>query len=47
MQHFYLRSIMFTLLLSLATLLSAQPPWGGGGSKGPTIKGRITGTVVD
>ncbi|MGH1436000.1 MAG: TonB-dependent receptor domain-containing protein [Lewinella sp.] len=48
MKRFYQRTLLFSAFLLLGTLLMAQPPWGGGGGKkGPTIKGRITGTLVD
>lgn len=48
MKQVYQRSLLLIALLAITTLLTAQPPWGGGGGKkGPTIKGRITGTVVD
>lgn len=45
-------AIHFSLLLVfllVVSVISAQPPWGGNGSgkKGPTIKGRIAGTVID
>lgn len=42
--------ILFLLLsLSLAGSLAAQPPWGGGrgGKKGPTIKGKVSGLLID
>lgn len=36
------------MALLITTIAIAQPPWGGGGrSKGPIIKGRVLGTVVD
>ena len=45
MKSLYLRTLV--LFLCLSTSLYAQPPWVGGGKKGPTIKGKITGTVID
>lgn len=48
MKNIYLRSSLVLCCLLFLSVLSAQPPWGGGGGKkGPTIKGRISGMVID
>jgi ferric enterobactin receptor len=49
MKPFYHRTLLFVtfIILGLATNLTAQPPWAGGGNRGPSIKGRISGVVVD
>lgn len=48
MKKMYLRISLVLFSLLILSTLSAQPPWGGGrGKKGPTIKGRISGTVID
>jgi ferric enterobactin receptor len=47
MRPFFTRSIfLLTFFLLGSGILLAQPPWAGG-KKGPSIKGKITGTVVD
>ncbi|MEL7422643.1 MAG: TonB-dependent receptor [Bacteroidota bacterium] len=48
MKRIYIRLTLILSCLFIISSLSAQPPWGGGrGKKGPTIKGRIIGAVVD
>ena len=49
MKHSYFRIFLFVAFTSLTVTLAAQQPWsgGGGGKKGPTIKGRISGMVID
>lgn len=47
MEKTYLRFTLLMCSLLLLSTLSAQPPWSGGGKKGPTIKGKISGVVVD
>ena len=41
-------ALLVLLVIGFGLSLHAQPAWGGGrGKKGPTIKGKITGMVVD
>ena len=41
------RLLLLLFFLSFSVFGTAQPPWGGGANKGPSIKGKITGTVID
>lgn len=39
--------LFICFFLGFGNNLSAQPPWAGGRSQGPGIKGRISGVVLD